>query len=135
LDARTAFSDLDGYRDSGERAAALDAAIAPLEARTEAAGDLVASGRSAAAIVELREIVTELPDLREAVQLLEQARRDLVDDAVTASDRLISAGDVAGARDTLVDASCSSRRARRSGSAWRRSTRATRCSCLPTPAT
>ena len=103
LDARTAFSDLGGYRDATDRAAELDAVIAPLEARTRAAGELVSAGRSAAAILELRNIVAALPDLQEAVHLLEQARRSLAEDAVADADRLLTAGNAAGARDILVD--------------------------------
>lgn len=104
LDARAAFAGLDGYRDAGDRAGELDAVVAPLEARTRLASGLLGDGQSGAAIVELRDILAWLPDLQEATLLLEQARRQLVDDAVSASDRRLSAGDVTGARDALVDA-------------------------------
>jgi hypothetical protein len=47
--------------------------------------------------------VGELPDLQEAIHLLEQARRSLADDAIAEADRLLTAGDAAAARDVLVD--------------------------------
>lgn len=102
IDARAAFSRLDGYGDADDQAAELDAIIAPLEARTLLASELVSSGQSAAAIVELREIVAALPDLQEAVLLLDQARRYLAEDAIAAADRHVAAGDITGARDAIV---------------------------------
>jgi hypothetical protein len=102
IHARETFSRLDGYRDADERASSLDSFLTPLELRTRAAGELVASGQSTAALAELRAIVAQAPDLEEAVHLLEQARLSVVDDAVAEADRHLADGDVVGARWALV---------------------------------
>lgn len=102
LSARAGFARLEDYRDADDREAELDALIGPLEVRTRLAGELVSGGQSASAILELRDIVSRLPDHQEAVLLLEQARRTLAEQAITEADRQLAAGDIVGARAALT---------------------------------